>query len=124
MPKSFAAQANKRVGDWPVFDSASLVCRKGWKSPYQPGSNCHVQERNESQDRSLLINPQLVAADWKLSDRSLVRFEIPLDGYDAEPWNGVTDYCLYDHAGSVLAVIEAKRTSRSPREAVRGGHGV
>jgi type I restriction enzyme R subunit len=76
-----------------------------------------MPELNESQTRSLLINPQLVAADWKLHDRSLVRFEIPVDGYNAEPWNGVTDYCLYDHAGNVLAVVEAKRTSRSPREA-------
>ena len=74
-------------------------------------------ELNESQTRALLINPQLVAANWKLNDRSLVRFEIPVDGYDAEPWNGVTDYCLYDHAGNVLAVVEAKRASRSPREA-------
>lgn len=74
-------------------------------------------ELNESQTRALLINPQLVAANWKLKDRSLVRFEIPVDGYDAEPWNGVTDYCLYDHAGNVLAVVEAKRASRSPREA-------
>ncbi len=39
-----------------------------------------------------------------------------MDGYDAEPWNGVTDYCLYDASGEVLAVIEAKRTCRSPRE--------
>ncbi len=74
-------------------------------------------ELNESQTRSLLINPQLVAAGWKLDDPSLVRFEIPVDGYDAEPWNGVTDYCLYDYAGNVLAVTEAKRTSRSPRNA-------
>lgn len=39
-----------------------------------------------------------------------------MDGYDAEPWNGVTDYCLYDANGEVLAVIEAKRTCRNPRE--------
>jgi type I restriction enzyme R subunit len=74
-------------------------------------------ELNESQTRALLINPQLVAANWKLDDRSLVRFEIPVDGYDAEPWNGVTDYCLYDYAGNVLAVNEAKRCCRSPRNA-------
>ena len=74
-------------------------------------------EFNEAQTRALLINPQLVAANWKLDDRSLVRFEIPVDGYDAEPWNGVTDYCLYDYAGNVLAVNEAKRCCRSPRNA-------
>ena len=24
-----------------------------------------------------------------------VGIEINVDGYDAEPWNGITDYCLY-----------------------------
>jgi type I restriction enzyme, R subunit len=72
---------------------------------------------SESETRSTLIDPQLQAAGWRLSDRSLVRFEIPVDGYDAEPWNGVTDYCLYDPSGHVLAVVEAKRCSRNPREA-------
>lgn len=42
---------------------------------------------------------------------------MPVDGYDAEPWNGVTDYCLYAPSGEVIAVVEAKRTCRSPREA-------
>ena len=63
-----------------------------------------MPELKESQTHTLLINPQLVAANWKLDDRSLVRFKIPVDGYDAESWNGVTDYCLYDYAGNVLAV--------------------
>src|ERR1039458_44778 len=53
----------------------------------------------------------------KLDDRSLVRFEIPVDGYDPEPGKGIADYCLYDHAANVLAVNEAKRCSRSPRNA-------
>ncbi len=72
---------------------------------------------NEAQTRALHIDPQLRAADWQLDDRAQVRLEVPVDGYDAEPWNGVTDYCLYDASGSVLAVVEAKRCSRHPREA-------
>jgi type I restriction enzyme, R subunit len=72
---------------------------------------------NEAQTRATLIDPQLRAADWKLNDRSQVKFEVPVDGYDAAPWNGVTDYCLYDSSGNVLCVVEAKRCSRSPREA-------
>ena len=51
---------------------------------------------SESKTRSTLIDPQLHAAGWRLADRSVVRFEIPVDGYNAEPWNGITDYCLYD----------------------------
>ena len=72
---------------------------------------------NEAQTRALQIDPQLGAAEWKLGDRTQVRFEVPVDGYDAEPWNGVTDYCLYDASGNVLAVVEAKRSSRNAREA-------
>ena len=72
---------------------------------------------NEGLTRILHIDPQLRAADWKLSDRTQVRLEVPVDGYDAEPWNGVTDYCLYDASGNVLAVVEAKRCSRNAREA-------
>src|SRR2546425_1602031 len=72
---------------------------------------------NEAQTRALQIDPQLRAADWKLKDRTQVRLEVPVDGYDSEPWNGVTDYCLYDASGNVLAVVEAKRCSRNAREA-------
>jgi type I restriction enzyme R subunit len=72
---------------------------------------------NEAQTRILQIDPQLRAADWKLHDRTQVRLEVPVDGYDAEPWNGVTDYCLYDASGNVLAVVEAKRSSRHARDA-------
>ena len=72
---------------------------------------------NEAATRALLIDPQLRAAGWPISDRSLVRLEVPVDGYDAEPWNGVTDYCLYDASGDVLAVVEAKKCTRHVREA-------
>lgn len=72
---------------------------------------------NESETRALLIDPQLEKRGWKLGDRTQVLREIPVDGYDAEPWNGVTDYCLYNTDGSVLAVVEAKRCCRKPRVA-------
>lgn len=72
----------------------------------------------EAETRKELIDPQLEAAGWDLSPNSgQVRFEIPVDGYDAEPWNGVTDYCLYRSNGEVIAVVEAKRQSRDPRVA-------
>src|SRR2546421_11095988 len=73
--------------------------------------------RNEALTRKDWIDPQLAAAGWNLEDRTQVAFEIPVDGYDAEPWNGVTDYCLYRSNGEVLAVVEAKRQSRSPQRA-------
>ncbi len=72
---------------------------------------------NEARTRYILIDPALTKAGWNLEDRTQVGLEIPVDGYDAEPWNGVTDYCLYAPSGEVIAVVEAKRCSRSPREA-------
>jgi type I site-specific restriction endonuclease len=72
---------------------------------------------NEILTRALQIDPLWRTADWKLNDRTQVRLEVPVDGYHAEPWNGVTDYCLYEASGNVLAVVEAKRCSRkAPRE--------
>ena len=48
----------------------------------------------EAETRKEIIDPQLEKAGWFLRDHTKVRIEIPVDGYDAEPWNGVTDYCL------------------------------
>jgi type I restriction enzyme R subunit len=70
----------------------------------------------EAKARAELINPQLSAAGWDLSDRTRVRFEVPVEGYDPTPWNGFTDFSLYDASGYVAAVVEAKRTARNPRE--------
>lgn len=60
---------------------------------------------NEAQTRTLHIDPQLRAADWKLNDRTQVRLELPVDGYDAQPWNSITDYCLYDASGNVAGFV-------------------
>lgn len=69
----------------------------------------------EAQTRYSLIDPQLAKAGWNLSDRTQVAFEIPVAGYDGSASEGFTDYCLYRSNGDVLAVVEAKRTSRDAR---------
>src|SRR5512147_1491165 len=66
---------------------------------------------SEELTRKEMIDPQLEKAGWYLRDHSKVKIEIPVDGYDAEPWNGVTDYCVYRENGEVLAVVEAKKTA-------------
>ena len=66
---------------------------------------------SEEVTRKEMIDPQLEQAGWYLRDHSKVKIEIPVDGYDAEPWNGVTDYTLYRENGEVLAVVEAKKTA-------------
>lgn len=70
---------------------------------------------NEQTTRLNLIDPQLKKAGWNLSDRTQVGFEIPVGGYDRSIYEGFTDYCLYRTNGDVLAVVEAKRTSRDAR---------
>ena len=75
-----------------------------------------MPDLNEAKTRASLINPQLEEAGWNLSDRSQIQFEVPVQGYDPTPWNGFTDFCLYHPDGTVLAVIEAKRTARNARE--------
>lgn len=73
---------------------------------------------NEAQTREDKIDPALERAGWSLDPaKEQVKFEIPVDGYDAEPWNGVTDYCLYLPNHEVIAVVEAKRQSREPQVA-------
>jgi predicted nucleic acid-binding protein len=71
---------------------------------------------SEAATRKNLIDPLLIAAHWRLTDHAQVEIEIPVKGYDPTPWQGTTDYCLYDESGNVLAIVEAKRTSRDARE--------
>ncbi|NEQ25116.1 MAG: hypothetical protein F6K28_39745, partial [Microcoleus sp. SIO2G3] len=73
--------------------------------------------RNEANTRKELIDKALEKAEWNLKDSNQVGIEIPVDGYNAAPWNGVTDYCLYLPNGEVIAVVEAKRQSRDARVA-------
>lgn len=70
---------------------------------------------NEARTRKEMIDPALELAGWHLKDKSRVGLEIPVDGYEKEPWNGVTDYSLYRTNGEIIAVVEAKRTSHDPR---------
>jgi len=76
-----------------------------------------LRQISEERTRKEMIDPQLEQAGWYLRDHSKVKIEIPVDGYDAEPWNGVTDYCLYRENGEVLAVVEAKKTCVDVRQA-------
>ena len=59
----------------------------------------------------------LEKARWYLRDHTQAWIEIPVDVYDAKPWNGVTDYCLFRPNGEVIAAVEAKKTTIDPRQA-------
>lgn len=70
---------------------------------------------SEQKTRYNTIDPQLGKAGWNTRDRAQVGIEIPVAAYDPEPFEGITDYCLYRDNGDVLAVVEAKRTCRDAR---------
>jgi type I restriction enzyme, R subunit len=69
----------------------------------------------EAETRYSIIDPQLKKAGWNVGDRTQIGIEIPVSGYDTSSHDGFTDYCLYRPNGDILAVIEAKRTSRDAR---------
>jgi hypothetical protein len=62
--------------------------------PSKPLRFAAQMRTSEAATRAKLIDPLLTEAGWNLNDRTQVDFEIPVDGYDKEPWNGITDYCL------------------------------
>ncbi len=64
---------------------------------------------SEERTRKEMIDPQLESAGWYLRDHSKVKTEIPVDGYDAEPWNGVSDYGLYRENGGLVGRVEDLR---------------
>ena len=64
---------------------------------------------SEGQARYILIDPALRGAGWNLEDRTQVGFEIPVDGYDAAPWNGVTEIGL---KGNNSAEFQANNVNR------------
>jgi type I site-specific restriction endonuclease len=66
----------------------------------------------EADTRQNLIDPQLRKAEPRLADHTQVGIEIPVPGYDSAPWRGITDYCLYEESGKVLAAVEAGRIAR------------
>jgi type I restriction enzyme R subunit len=72
---------------------------------------------NEAQTRKSLIDGQLSKAGWNLRNRDQVRFEVPASGDEENPFEGVTDYSLYLENGEIIAIVEAKRQSRSPQTA-------
>jgi type I restriction enzyme R subunit len=79
------------------------------------GLNVAPYRISEQKTRYNTIDPQLGKAGWNTRDRAQVGIEIPVAAYDPEPFEGITDYCLYRENGDVLAVVEAKRTCRDAR---------
>ncbi len=65
---------------------------------------------DENQTRKMLIDTQLVAAGWDLSDPEQVGVEIEVLYQPTASGIGYADYVLWGDDGNPLAVIEAKRS--------------
>jgi len=77
----------------------------------------------EAQTRILRIDNLLRRARWNPADPTQVLQELPVLSLANSQFlearadlHGITDYCLMTPTGEVLAVVEAKRSSRSERE--------
>ncbi|MBA3947570.1 MAG: DEAD/DEAH box helicase family protein [Herpetosiphonaceae bacterium] len=88
----------------------------------------------EAKTRTELIDPALKKAGWDVNNPRLVGLEVPVDGTSPEAWqqqkqalqerdapyagslpSGICDYVLYSETGDILAVVEAKKTTKNPQ---------
>jgi type I restriction enzyme R subunit len=81
--------------------------------------------KTEKQTRQQLIDEQLTRSGWTGAQRKLL-LEVPLRAHvvaeTGADWGTSTefaDYVLLDRTGKPIAIVEAKRTSRSPIEGER-----
>ena len=72
-----------------------------------------THDYNEAETRTDLIDVLLHQAGWDVDDRDQVFPEFPVTGMPNQSGNGFVDYVLFGADGAPLAVVEAKRTSRS-----------
>ncbi|WP_120075880.1 DEAD/DEAH box helicase family protein [Aurantiacibacter odishensis] len=73
-----------------------------------------AHDYNEAETRDIWIDRLLAEAGWPL-DQPRDR-EFPVTGMPSTSGEGFVDYVLWGDDGRPLAVIEAKRTKRDPRE--------
>lgn len=66
---------------------------------------------NEAQTRELLIDVMLRESGWNPADRNVREYKV--SGMPNASGNGYVDYVLWDDNGKPLALVEAKRTTRS-----------
>lgn len=70
-----------------------------------------THDYNEAQTRELLIDVMLRESGWDPVEKNVREFEV--GGMPNSSGKGYVDYVLWDDNGKPLAVIEAKRTTRS-----------
>ncbi|MBP2629729.1 MAG: type restriction-modification system subunit (endonuclease) [Firmicutes bacterium] len=75
------------------------------------------EDISEFQTRKQYIDVDLKLMGWVFGED--VRVEVPLEGMPNDSGVGKADYVLYGKDGFPLAVIEAKRTSKNPKDGIQ-----
>lgn len=73
-----------------------------------------VEKISEFETRKRYIDLDLKLAGWEIGKN--VDIELPVEGMPNISGTGAIDYVLRGTNGKILAVVEAKRTSRNPKE--------
>lgn len=73
-----------------------------------------VETISEFETRKRYIDLDLKLAGWEIGEN--VDIELPIEGMPNVSGEGFIDYVLRGTNGKILAVVEAKRTSRDPKE--------
>ncbi|MBT2253837.1 DEAD/DEAH box helicase family protein [Priestia megaterium] len=76
-------------------------------------SNFQIDESNELGTRKKYIDLDLKLAGWRFGED--IEEEYPVQGMPNNTGDGFVDYVLRGDNGKVIAIVEAKRTSRDPK---------
>ncbi|MGL5437394.1 MAG: DEAD/DEAH box helicase family protein [Lachnospiraceae bacterium] len=76
-----------------------------------------IQNDTEAETRSRIIDIDIKSMGWLMAGENAdCLAEVPVVGMPTDSGNGRVDYVLYGDNGKPLAVLEAKKTTRSPKE--------
>lgn len=130
------------VEDFPDFDNALVpdkkeVCSAAEEKPLPSAEfvgsvdasrvrltamSGHSMDISEEETRRLFVDLMLREAGWEIPEKkgairaSAACVEVEIEGMPNGEGKGYADYVLFGNDGLPLAVVEAKRTSRSPME--------
>jgi len=76
-------------------------------------AHADTHDYSEAQTRTHLIDVLLLEAGWELNDSRDREFEV--SGMPTEDGRGFVDYVLWGNDGKPLGLVEAKRTTKSPK---------
>lgn len=89
------------------------------ETPKKKAKTLHIQASNEAQTRKIYIDIMLEEAGWNLSEWNVKEF--PVKGMPSNSGDGFVDYVLWGKDGKPLALVEAKKTERSPLDGQNQG---